>query len=282
MKSTIVLHHNDLDGRASAAIWYSVHKDSVFLEMDYKNPIPWSELEKYEFVVLLDFSIQPASDWEKLKHKNVCWIDHHISAINAAPQWVKERDGLQSMNNKCGALLTWNWLYNLHEALLPPYFIKLIDAWDRWTHNGDLNVLRFKYGMDSIDNTPKKKIWKDLLFGQNTVKSERLSELCNRGQIVMEYQTINNADILSNYGYSIILYGFPVLVCNVPKVNSQFFDSDNNHYKIHATCVHDGKVWTVSLYSKEVDVSEIAIEYGGGGHKGAAGFQCGTLPWFQK
>ena len=29
----------------------------------------------------------------------------------------------------------------------------------------------------------------------------------------------------------------------------------------------------------EVDTSEIAKKYGGGGHKGASGFNCDILPW---
>jgi nanoRNase/pAp phosphatase (c-di-AMP/oligoRNAs hydrolase) len=45
--------------------------------------------------------------------------------------------------------------------------------------------------------------------------------------------------------------------------------------------VFDGEQYTVSLYSKTVDVSEIAKKYGGGGHKGAAGFQCKKLPFMK-
>ena len=39
--------------------------------------------------------------------------------------------------------------------------------------------------------------------------------------------------------------------------------------------------WTVSLYStkSDIDVSIIAKNYGGGGHKGASGFQCKELPF---
>jgi nanoRNase/pAp phosphatase (c-di-AMP/oligoRNAs hydrolase) len=38
--------------------------------------------------------------------------------------------------------------------------------------------------------------------------------------------------------------------------------------------------WVVSLYTtKDIDVSEIAKKYGGGGHKQAAGFTCDKLPW---
>ena len=45
--------------------------------------------------------------------------------------------------------------------------------------------------------------------------------------------------------------------------------------------VFDGSKWTVSIYStnKNIDCSELAKKYGGGGHKGAAGFQCENLPF---
>jgi nanoRNase/pAp phosphatase (c-di-AMP/oligoRNAs hydrolase) len=38
--------------------------------------------------------------------------------------------------------------------------------------------------------------------------------------------------------------------------------------------VRNGQLQTmVTLYSDQVDVSEISLKYGGGGHRGAAGFQ---------
>lgn len=40
-----------------------------------------------------------------------------------------------------------------------------------------------------------------------------------------------------------------------------------------------GDLFKVSMYSEFVDVSEIAVKYGGGGHKGASGFQCTELPF---
>jgi nanoRNase/pAp phosphatase (c-di-AMP/oligoRNAs hydrolase) len=41
------------------------------------------------------------------------------------------------------------------------------------------------------------------------------------------------------------------------------------------------KLWNVSLYSTkpEIDCGEIAKSFGGGGHKGAAGFQGKELPF---
>ena len=41
----------------------------------------------------------------------------------------------------------------------------------------------------------------------------------------------------------------------------------------------NGDFHKVSLRSKTIDVSKIALKYGGGGHKEAAGFECVKLPW---
>lgn len=78
------------------------------------------------------------------------------------------------------------------------------------------------------------------------------------------------------------LEGYRVIVCNTPCGNSLVFDSvDSDTYDIMSVFFFDGKQYTVSLYStkKEIDVSEIAKKHGGGGHKGAAGFQCKELPF---
>lgn len=48
-----------------------------------------------------------------------------------------------------------------------------------------------------------------------------------------------------------------------------------------AFCRRPDKQWTVSLYSTKTDIDcgAIAKSFGGGGHKGAAGFQCKDLPF---
>lgn len=46
-------------------------------------------------------------------------------------------------------------------------------------------------------------------------------------------------------------------------------------------CRRKDKLWNVSLYSTkpEIDCGAICKAFGGGGHKGAAGFQCKELPF---
>lgn len=74
------------------------------------------------------------------------------------------------------------------------------------------------------------------------------------------------------------------LACNTIVFNSQFFEGFYDPEKHDVMCAYcqlaDGR-WKVSLYSTkpEIDCGAICKTFGGGGHKGAAGFICDKLPW---
>jgi hypothetical protein len=71
---------------------------------------------------------------------------------------------------------------------------------------------------------------------------------------------------------------------NTPLFSSQSFDSvydtEKHDLMVPFAKMANGK-WKVSLYSTkpEIDCGVIAKTFGGGGHKGAAGFICDKLPW---
>jgi nanoRNase/pAp phosphatase (c-di-AMP/oligoRNAs hydrolase) len=70
---------------------------------------------------------------------------------------------------------------------------------------------------------------------------------------------------------------------NLGHCNSDYFKSlPEGKYDILMPFVFNGEQFIISLYSKTVDVSEIAKKYGGGGHKGAAGFTCYRLPFTRR
>ena len=60
---------------------------------------------------------------------------------------------------------------------------------------------------------------------------------------------------------------------------SEAFGEKFKQYPLCLSFVYMGNKWTVGLYSETIDVSVIAKKYGGGGHTGAAGFVCDTLPF---
>ena len=71
---------------------------------------------------------------------------------------------------------------------------------------------------------------------------------------------------------------------NTPLFSSQSFDSvydpEKHDLMVPFAELANGK-WKVSLYSTkpEIDCGAICKTFGGGGHKGAAGFICDKLPW---
>lgn len=77
--------------------------------------------------------------------------------------------------------------------------------------------------------------------------------------------------------------GLKCLAINKMLSNSQLFDSvwDETKYDAMLMFGYRKGQWHVSLYStkEDVDVSVVAKKYGGGGHRGASGFQC-AYPFF--
>ena len=56
-------------------------------------------------------------------------------------------------------------------------------------------------------------------------------------------------------------------------ISSDDFVIDNvDDYDILVGFSFDGESWNYSLRSTKIDCSKVAMKYGGGGHKGAAGF----------
>jgi nanoRNase/pAp phosphatase (c-di-AMP/oligoRNAs hydrolase) len=75
--------------------------------------------------------------------------------------------------------------------------------------------------------------------------------------------------------------GFKCRALNAARVDSNLLGGDEafETYDILSSFYWDGYQYTVSLYSKNIDVSELAKERGGGGHAGASGFNCAELPY---
>ena len=80
--------------------------------------------------------------------------------------------------------------------------------------------------------------------------------------------------------------GLKFLTLNTARCNSLTFAAKDVPETGHdAICgfFWTGRTWKVSLYRArhrmDLDLSNIAVKYGGGGHKGACGFEAKTLPW---
>ena len=109
-------------------------------------------------------------------------------------------------------------------------------------------------------------------------------EILKNGAVVESYKSQRQKEYLEAFGHVVEFEGDKAWCVNAGMVGKDVFDSLDPDYKtpLYIMYVHDGEKYAVSLRSDSVDVSEIAKKYGGGGHKGAAGFQCQKLPWTNK
>jgi oligoribonuclease NrnB/cAMP/cGMP phosphodiesterase (DHH superfamily) len=124
---------------------------------------------------------------------------------------------------------------------------------------------------DQDETLPDAEIWPAGIDGES-----RVFEIIAHGETVLAYQTKQDAKYAKAMAYESDFHGLRALVMNKPFSNSKVFDSiyDPDRHDIMILFGVKSGEFKYSLFSAKdgVDVSSIAVQYGGGGHKGAAGF----------
>jgi oligoribonuclease NrnB/cAMP/cGMP phosphodiesterase (DHH superfamily) len=288
----IFYHSADLDGHCSGALVKEAYPEAELCPINYGDKFPWDEIQSDEIVFMVDFSLEPITLMWALndKCKQLVWIDHHKSAIESYIDAFRARDDKQGLSGvrvvgKAACELTWEYLYP-DKAL--PEFIKLLGRYDAWDHSDpdkwEQEILPFQMGMRLTETDPNKNpwawafTWKSIALGDE----KRIIDIniCN-GKTIIAYQKQQNAAYMQSHAYECTWEGQRCILINSGKENSQTFESMYDPAKHDLMIAYSnvkGQYWTVSLYSETVDCSEIAKKYHGGGHKGAAGFACKTLP----
>jgi len=272
-------HSADLDGHCSGAIIKTFYPDCEMIGIDYGDEFPWERITKDEMVFMVDFSLQPFSDMEKLNDLSLLvWIDHHKSAIEDAHKRGFLARGGQSLEiGKAACELTWRYLLPNDKM---PESVYLLGRYDVWDHS-DKRTLPFQYGMRLYSDTrPESFIWSNILHDFYT------KDIILSGEIVLSYINSENAKYARVSAFETELDGLRCIAINRVLANSKLFDAvwDQEKYDAMVAFGFHKNHWSVSLYSDkpDIDVSIIAKNHGGGGHKGAAGFQCDELPFRPK
>jgi oligoribonuclease NrnB/cAMP/cGMP phosphodiesterase (DHH superfamily) len=277
-------HKSDLDGHCSGAIVKMKYPECEMIGVDYDDTL--SELfdtteltiDFGETVFIVDFSFD-IDDMDYLAFNcDLHWIDHHKSSIEKLGSFTDpikgiryhEKDGDKPSDKKAGCELTWEYLYP-DEAL--PKAVKLLGRYDVWDHTNS-EVLPFQYGMRSLESTlPEKTVWTHLFEYGNSIIVEKIVEA---GAVLIEYQQKQDEMYAKGMSFEATFEGLRAIAINKAFCNSKVFDSvydPEKHDVMIAFGLKDGD-WKYSLYSTkpEIDVSKLAVKYGGGGHAGASGF----------
>lgn len=280
-------HSADLDGHCSGAIVKMAYPDCEMIGINYGDEFPWADIRAKEMTFMVDFSLQPFEGMEKLiKQCQLIWIDHHKSAIEEAKKSSYFGPPHVFIEGKGACQLVWEYLKHdghfyiedFQNLLGVPTFIRLLAEYDVWNHL-DPRTLPFQYGMRQFEDTKpdNQEFWKSLF------DTEQVQHIVEVGSIIIKYQNSENKKYSDACAFETELDGLKCIAMNKMLTNSKCFDSiwDPEDYDAMLTFGFRKGQWTVSLYSTrdDIDVSVIAKNRGGGGHKGASGFQCIELPF---
>lgn len=268
-------YHNDADGRCAGAIVFlslENQKDDGygidFIEVDYKDKIDVSAIKPNERIIIVDFSFTlEVMDMVLGVTKDVTWIDHHKTAEHY--KYGCEIKGIRDFSNKgdAGCELAWRYFRGTEKM---PDAVKLIGDRDSWNWQYGTRTAEFNEGLKLYPHCPTDRIWEELL-NSNTGESH-VDFICNKGETCLSYRDSFCNDYLKSFGFETKFEGYKCLVLGLYHFGSEAFGKKFKEYDICISFGFDGEKYSVGLYSEKVDVGEIAKKYGGGGHKGAAGF----------
>jgi oligoribonuclease NrnB/cAMP/cGMP phosphodiesterase (DHH superfamily) len=266
-----IFYHNDMDGHCSGAIAYRATGSIAKLQaVGYSTKFPYESIGRDETVIFVDFT--PA-EFDRVieRTKKVVWIDHHISSIEENAH-LSHLDGIRDID-KAACELTWLF-YHPNEPI--PEIVKYLADFDMWKFEFGEATEAFQAGIRLTPTWPDNGMW-DWWFNPQYGSADATIK---KGMLILQYQRDYYKSLARN-SFEFEWEGHSVIACNCAFTGSKVFESIYKGQDIMATLVWNGQAWIVSLYSdkEEVDVAKIAQKYGGGGHKGAAGFTVEQYPF---
>jgi oligoribonuclease NrnB/cAMP/cGMP phosphodiesterase (DHH superfamily) len=258
--SICIYHGNCADGFGAAWAVRQALPAAEFFAASYQAPPP--DVTGLD-VVMVDFSYKrPVLLEMAAKANSILILDHHKSAaedlIDLPGNVICEFD-----MNRSGAMMAWNPYFPDRD---PPKLIEHIQDRDLWRFNLDgtreiqANIFSYPYDFD---------VWDALMACDvQTLRTE--------GGAIERKHHKDIAELINVTKRRIVIAGYDVPIANLPYTLS----SDAGHQMAQgepfAACywdTEDGRNFSLRSADDGMDVSEIAKQFGGGGHAKAAGFK---------
>ncbi len=271
---------------------------------------PGESWSAFDLIYIVDLSVPELMESKALRDR-VVWIDHHKSAMDKYDfTFTTEAGSTPSfkgyrIDGVAACRLCWQWFLaciaggssgmvaarpEKHEygvlledgtrtplTVVEPRLILLAGRYDIWDKaEGVEDTLQ--HGMRA---TTDPDDWDMFIYSQLNEHGDSaiyLEQCLQLGMVIEEYVTDQNASIITGQGYTIRWNGLTFLCCNNARYNSLLFTAGvRPEHDALLGWKFDGRQITVSLYhapgKEHHDLSQIAVKYGGGGHRGACGFK---------
>ena len=268
MKKPIVIYHgNCADGFGAAWVFKRFgNREYDFHAGVYQDAPP--EVDGRD-VYLLDFSYKrPVVEGIKEQCNRLVLIDHHKTAIDDLLPLIQSG----AIEHHCslehsGAVLAWQW--HMGNSTKPPKMLLHIEDRDLWRFaipfTREIQACIFSHPYDFA-------VWDSLMEAGD----DEIDVFIREGQAIERKHHKDIAELVGVVTRNMEIGGHCVPVANLPYT----LTSDAGHLLAKgspfAACywdTPDGRVFSLRSTDDGLDVSDIAKQYGGGGHVHAAGFR---------
>ena len=255
-----IYHGNCADGFGAAWVVRKALGDIEFFAGKYQEPPPDVTGKN---VVMVDFSYKRPVLLEMTEKANsILIIDHHKTAIEDLIDLPSNVITKFDMGHS-GAMMAWKWFFPGQE---PPPLLLHIEDRDLWRfalqRTREIQAAVFSYPYDF-------KIWDKLMATSPEV-------LAAEGAAIERKNFKDIKELLGVTTREMCIGGYCVPVANLPYTMSSDAGHEMAKGKPFAACYYDapnGRNFSLRSTDEGVDVSVIAKQYGGGGHRNASGFR---------
>ena len=260
-----IYHDHCSDGFAAAtAVYKALGDNAEYYAANYQEPPP--DVEGRD-VIMVDFSYKRDVLIEMAQSANhILILDHHKTAKDDLVDMPDNVEVKFDMD-RCGAMITWEHFFP--EAKIPK-FVRYIQDRDLWHWK-----LPFSKEASAAIMCLEKKfnIWEQYMHSD-----ELVNELINKGRAIVQYQEYIIQGVATSEVPRLDIAGF-----NVPCVNTTTLISEIGNelakgepFAAMYFDTEDKRVFSLRSDENGEDVSQIALQFGGGGHPRAAGFKVDT------
>ncbi len=281
IRPLVLYHANCADGFAAAwAAWRRFGTGADYVAVNYGEPPPIDSFVRGREVFILDFSYsRPVLEDMASAARRLVVIDHHKSAAEDLGEYIKmgvpvwyDVHGTHIMevhfdNDHSGCVLAWRYFF---PDVPVPRLLAFIEDRDLWAWKlADSRAV--SAGIASYEHTFA------LLDRWHEAGVQATQRLAGEGEAILRYQEQLTIRLCKHAGEWTVA-GQVVPVVNTPVLQSEVAGRLAVGRPFAACYYRDEQdILRFSLRSDKdgVDVSEVAKTMGGGGHKHAAGFECG-------
>jgi oligoribonuclease NrnB/cAMP/cGMP phosphodiesterase (DHH superfamily) len=280
-----LFHHTDLDGKACGAILTRRYPEAELKPYNYwyKPEIAFKDIQPGEAVIFGDITPR-MENLDKLMAitNDITILDHHKSSLDDLNARNLSFSGKMTPDGLGACILVWEWCYPDKPV---PSGIKFIANYDAWIRPPEAQ--RFVYGINSFNTLPTNHIWDKILNEDQFF----LNNIDNIGRNVMSYIIPWYRRVVNSYGMSGFIRKnisetetqYSAMMVNQGAVDGAIFDDVKGDFDVYVRVVFgkDWK-WLVSMTTPKdnIDLTNIARKFNGGGHTKAVGFAVEDLDDF--